>query len=921
VPHRRPLPPAPSRRPLRGRDDELGAITDLLLALGRGTGGVCALEASRGAGTTRLIAEVRAIARRLGVATLGAKAYPGGDQVPFGLLLDALLSGGEPLAPGSGDSVAAAFAARLEAATPEAPVLVAIDDFPSGDEASRAGCARLVAALAGRPVLWLLAGAPSPARRPDWDALAGGATARLRLAPLAPADVLAVAQDVLGAPPAPALGEALAVAGGWPRALVDLLEGLRADGAIAVRDGEAVLLHDRLPLAFGHAVQEQLEELGPGGRDVVLAASAFGGRCTRAQLTAVLEAPAGIAATVATACASGLLACAGEGAVALAHPRLAEVVDATVPMAYLRSLQRRVLRVRLAEGAEPRDVAELVLRVAEAGDHEAVGLLRRAAAARSAQDSGEAARWSRRALELAQPKAPDRAALIAETATLLWQAGEHDDARAVAERAWGGALLAEEEAAIRLVLARLAAERGEAGATAMADLALGLDDLTPETRAALLVVRAQSLLAGDDVPALERGALAARDVAQLAGDAVAGASALRILALAESRRGQFERALERLDAVAAATADGVEEPWGAVLQAAAGRLDAALEATAAGALAARRRGRPLVAGRWRMARTRVLLDAGRLAEAQAEGRAALAGPDGDGLWAQLALRPALGRVARHTGDRPGLRAAAAWAAEQQGSEHAQVRLAGAWLAVLGADAAGDRYGALAAAEPLLALLRRDGVLALAPADLPLLARVALRGGDGRGAALARDAAARLADAAPGLPLLAAVAEHVRGLVDADLPALERAVAAPGAAAAQPLAAAAATEDLARALARRGEGDAATGHLDAALRGWEGAGATWDAARVRNRLRELGVRRGRTMAVVGASGWAGLTPAEVAVVRLVAEGVTNRQVADALFVSPHTVSSHLRHAYAKLGIRSRMALVRLVDDADERTVAA
>jgi NAD(P)-dependent dehydrogenase (short-subunit alcohol dehydrogenase family) len=46
-----------------------------------------------------------------------------------------------------------------------------------------------------------------------------------------------------------------------------------------------------------------------------------------------------------------------------------------------------------------------------------------------------------------------------------------------------------------------------------------------------------------------------------------------------------------------------------------------------------------------------------------------------------------------------------------------------------------------------------------------------------------------------------------------------------------------------------------------------------------------------------------------VVRLVADGLTNREVAERLYVSPHTVNQHLRHAFGKLGINSRVALTR------------
>jgi DNA-binding CsgD family transcriptional regulator len=53
--------------------------------------------------------------------------------------------------------------------------------------------------------------------------------------------------------------------------------------------------------------------------------------------------------------------------------------------------------------------------------------------------------------------------------------------------------------------------------------------------------------------------------------------------------------------------------------------------------------------------------------------------------------------------------------------------------------------------------------------------------------------------------------------------------------------------------------------------------------------------------------------ELTVARLVAEGLTNREVAERLFVSPHTVNSHLRHAFSKLGISSRVELARVVRD--------
>ena len=59
------------------------------------------------------------------------------------------------------------------------------------------------------------------------------------------------------------------------------------------------------------------------------------------------------------------------------------------------------------------------------------------------------------------------------------------------------------------------------------------------------------------------------------------------------------------------------------------------------------------------------------------------------------------------------------------------------------------------------------------------------------------------------------------------------------------------------------------------------------------------------------GWRSLTATELVVADLAARGCTNREIADTLTVSPHTVDSHVRHIYAKLGISSRITLTRIV----------
>jgi DNA-binding CsgD family transcriptional regulator len=120
---------------------------------------------------------------------------------------------------------------------------------------------------------------------------------------------------------------------------------------------------------------------------------------------------------------------------------------------------------------------------------------------------------------------------------------------------------------------------------------------------------------------------------------------------------------------------------------------------------------------------------------------------------------------------------------------------------------------------------------------------------------------------------------------------------------RPYAAAQAWEARGRCLLAAGQDGVAA--VTEAATVFERLGATWDVARCRHLLRNLGRalphRRGRR-------GYGGqLSPREREVVRLVCTGLTNREVAEALFLSPRTVEAHVARALRKLGLPSRRAL--------------
>ncbi|MGD0560948.1 MAG: helix-turn-helix transcriptional regulator [Streptosporangiaceae bacterium] len=194
-----------------------------------------------------------------------------------------------------------------------------------------------------------------------------------------------------------------------------------------------------------------------------------------------------------------------------------------------------------------------------------------------------------------------------------------------------------------------------------------------------------------------------------------------------------------------------------------------------------------------------------------------------------------------------------------------------------------------------------------PEGALLLVRGALADGDQARALTLAKKTQRLALITPGDPDMAAAADHARGLIYQDPAVLQRAARSYAAARAR----ARAREDAGNATAQPGAQRQATTQLRQAYALYEELGDDDDLARVRSSLRAAGTRLQHwTHADRPAFGWDSLTGTERRIADLVAEGLSNRQVANRVFVSTHTVAFHLRHIFWKLGITSRVQLARI-----------
>ena len=309
----------------------------------------------------------------------------------------------------------------------------------------------------------------------------------------------------------------------------------------------------------------------------------------------------------------------------------------------------------------------------------------------------------------------------------------------------------------------------------------------------------------------------------------------------------------------------------------------------------------------RILRARIHLANGRLPDADAAGQAALAsaetlGADGYAstahcVLAVIALRR--GDIAAAAGHIAGLPAPMPHFPGLHARTETTLAQAQITEARDGPAAAISHLRQAAAALPAW-----QGLLAGDPALAAWLVRTSLAAGDQALANQVTAIAVAFAGANPGFPALTAAAAHSQGLATRDAELLAEAAARHP----DRWAKASAAEDLAVLLTSTAK-DQAIRHLKTALDGYRQTGADRDQARIRRRLRELGVRRRHwtTPATRPLAGWDSLTDTEQAVSRLVAQGLNNNQVAARMYISTHTVAHHLRQAFRKLQIASRVEL--------------
>jgi DNA-binding CsgD family transcriptional regulator/tetratricopeptide (TPR) repeat protein len=909
--------------PLRGRDSECAELGRLVAATADGAGGVAIVEGAAGLGKSRLLAEAAQLAAARGVQVAAGVCDELDQVTPWAPLLQAL-SSTSPVLVSEADlaplrvladrrlAVIECIRAALERASHRRPLLITVDDLQWADPATLLALGSLPAQLFSFPVAWILAQRPlpiSPRRQSLTARLAEAGAVRLHLEPLDAEAAAAMAADVLGTRPDGTVADLLVRAGGNPFYIAQLLR------ATAARSSP-----DPLPASLRSAVAAHLRSLPQPVRDLLKIASVLGREFTVSELAAMTGQPVGELMSPLEQALTAEVLTERADRLGFRHDLFRQGVYEDVPVSLRRGLHRDAAATLLARGAPVLRVASHLALGAQPGDEQAITVLTQAIGELSLTSATAAADLGLRVLDLARPDDPRRPDLVATTVGLLGWAARVDEARALGE----GYLRdhpqpAVLEAEIQRGMRRAWARTTQARYPAPLPRHLVTNTTVPALlRADLITFEQVGAMLEDPAEKVER---AFREAAGLIGAGVGHEASLGLLRGArvgfDHEHGRLLKALETAQSgpwppgvAPPAPGAGLSESTIALCLHAVGRTTQALKLLARAQQAASASGDMWVVVRCQGVRALALLELGRLDDARAEAHAAAQATEDLGL--EYFLDRALATLVE-TLVRQGDLAGATAAADRLISRCPPDAYTGDhyWATALCADARGRPEAALATLAPVLERLARNrfGFAAWYPSRLAQITALALRAGDAEQAGVAARAAAELSRRNPGVTVTLGTAAHARGLWRSDADALREAVELfdPGE---RPLARAAAREDVGSALARGGEGAEAIACLEAAYDTYLSASATRDLARVRGVLHALGVRKRQPSAARPEHGWASLTGGELAVVEVVAEGLTSREAAAALYLSPDTVNTHLRHAFAKLGIRSRVELARL-----------
>lgn len=911
--------------PLLGRGREVEELVGHVGSAARGQLRLALVQGEPGIGKSRLLEESRLRLIGEGFSVRAGQGEELGLLRPMGPILGAL--GVEAPPPGAGE-VPEAWRYRVlqlaidetEAASRDGPVLLVVDDLQWADRASLVFLRALASRVRGRPIGVLAAFRPVP-RDPDFNdsiaALVEAGGLRVALGPLDEPAVRALVEVILDTAADKRLLDWTRAAGGNPLFVSELVRSAEAAGRLAVVEDRAVLSSDPLPRALSVLLDRRIAALTPETADVVKVAAVLGDGFAPRVLAAVMgRSTAAVFPALDEAIQVEVLFSRGSG-LAFRHDLVREAVYRRIPAALRGSLHLEAARV-LAAGDAPADVvAAHLLRSGE--DPGAVAMLRDAAERLAGRAAGAAADLLDRALELLPAGHPDRASTAVSVVRLLAWAGRPAQAAARAEDALAAGLDAAAEARLRVGLAEAMIFRGlPLGVLEQLARARRLESLGDAELAPLLAAAAHARLFTGQLDMVEPDVCDAVAAADRVDDEASACFALLARAIRLRSRGLLDESLRAAEEAVARADNG---PVGARHRHprlflaptlfTLGRVGEADATYLSGRALAEQLGSVWSLPAWSAFRALLLRSVGRWDEAVAEAEAAV--QLGDELELPTVTPMAYGVLADIAAHRDDL--SAAWRYVELGD--ALRRRGVTWTAQFFAwgtaavhEACGDHAGAVAR---LVDAGVDAGALDLIVMDHgpgPRMVGVMLAAGERTRAERLCAVAEAAARANPSVAGLRAGALHCRGLLAGDPARLALAAAEFSATEFRP-GWSAACEDAGVASLAHGDRAGGVELLEQAREIQLELEAVRDVARVDGRLRALGVRRRRRRVPAGVeSGWGGLTPAEIRIAQLVAEGLSNPEIAQRLFISRHTVESHLKHIFTKLRIGSRVELATI-----------